>query len=435
MKRYAFPLFLLSVLFTACNSNENKNEITVVASDVQNFWKAYDLVTSTPDSASQAEILEREFFAPGTPGLAAIMGARRYTKEEYRQSINAYPKFWRSMRENMLKAPDLAGQIKEGGEKFFSIYPQQLPAEVYFTVGCFRTNGTIVDSLLLIGTELALAGPGVDLSEWPERMDGLRPYMESSPMENLVFLNTHEFVHTQQPSRQGYNLLGQSIFEGVPEFMATLALEQASTTPAIAYGKANEAKVKAAFARDMGAEYFDKWTWDADNQFGIRDLVYYIGFDMVEQYYKAAQDKQAAIKNLVEMDYNNPATVNQFVDQLGYFDRPVNEYLTQYEARRPSVTHLSQFENNATNVDPNLKEITFHFSKPLNTYFKNTDFGPLGEDYVPKIEGATTAEDGLSITYQVNLDPGKKYQFTLGSGYRMENGIRLVPYTLTFVTH
>jgi hypothetical protein len=339
------------------------------------------------------------------------------------------------MREYMLKAPGLADQIKQGATKFFFIYPQQLPAEVYFTIGCFRTNGTIVDSLLLIGTELALAGPEVDLSEWPERMESLRPYMESNPIENLVFLNTHEFVHTQQPTRQGYNLLGQSIFEGVPEFMATLALEQASTTPAIAYGKANDAKVKAAFAQEMGAEHYNNWLQnDANNQFGIRDLGYYVGYTMAEQYYRAAADKQAAFKHLIEMNYDDATTVNQFVDKLGYFDRKVSEYLAEYEANRPRVTQIAQFENNATNVDSSIKEITLHFSKPLSTDYINNNLGPLGKDYVPKIEGVNIAEDGLSVTYQVDLTSGKEFQLTLGNGYRTEEGMRLVPYTMTFKT-
>lgn len=426
---------LLLLCFTACGKPDAAPSPVIVADDVLRFWRAYDLVTATADSATQADILEREFFAPGTPGLQAIMAARRYTKEEYRQCINAYPKFWASMRENMLQAPLLADKIKEGASRFFAIYPQQQPVEVYFTVGCFRTNGTIVDTLLLIGTELALAGPEVDLSEWPERMDGLRPYMERSPIDNLVFLNTHEFGHTQQTTRRGYNLLGECIFEGVPELMATLALEQPSTTPAIAFGEANAAKVKAAFTREMGAEYYGNWLQnDANNQFGIRDLGYYIGYDMVRQYYTAAADKPAAIKYLIELDYQDSAAVNQFVDQLHYFDRPVAEYLREYAARRPRVTHVAQFENEATGVDPGLREITFNFSLPLDTYFRNTDYGPLGEAYCPKIDGATTAEDGLSATYQVSLEPGRKYQFTLGSGYRTEDGVRLVPYTLTFET-
>lgn len=433
--RHFLSATFFAVVFCACTAEKPQDNITIVAKDVQNFWTAFDLVTATADSSTQADILEREFFAPGSPGLTAIMQARRYTKEEYRLSINGFPKFWASMRTNMLSAPEYANQIKQGAAQFFDIYPQQLPVEVYFTVGCFRTNGTIMDSLLLIGTELALSGPGTDLSEWPRDMDRLRPYMEGNPINGLVFLNTHEFVHTQQSTRQGYNLLGQCIFEGVPEFMATLALNQESTTPAIAYGKENDQKVKAAFAQEIGTDRYYNWLQnDANNQFGIRDLGYYIGYTLAEQFYNAAEDKQAAVKELIEMNYNDAAAVNQFVDKLGYFERPVSEYLAEYEANQPRVTHISQFENNAINVNPNLTEITLHFSIPLNKNYMNNELGPLGKDYVPTIDGASIAEDGLSATYQVRLAPGKKYQFTLGRGFRTNTDMRLIPYTLTFTT-
>jgi hypothetical protein len=217
--------------------------------------------------------------------------------------------------------------------------------------------------------------------------------------------------------------------------MATLALEQESTTPAIAYGKENDEKVKAAFAQDMGNQNYYNWLQnDTNNQFGMRDLGYYIGYALVEQYYNAAEDKQAAVKELIEMNYNDEATVNQFVDKLGYFERPVSEYLADHEANRPRVTHISQFENNALNVNPDLTEITLHFSKPLNNNYMNNELGPLGEDYVPRISGASISEDGLSATYEVSLVPGKKYQFTLGSGFRTNTNRRLIPYTMTFTT-
>ena len=156
--RHYFSATLFAVVFFACTTEKPQDNLTVVAKDVQNYWTAFDLATATTHSSTQADILEREFFGPGSPGLAAIMKARRYTKEEYRLSINGFPKFWASMRTNMLSAPKYADRVKQGAAQFFDIYPQQLPVEIYFTVGCFRTNGTIMDSLMLIGTELALAG-------------------------------------------------------------------------------------------------------------------------------------------------------------------------------------------------------------------------------------------------------------------------------------
>ncbi|MTB52511.1 Ig-like domain-containing protein [Lewinella sp. W8] len=427
-----FPLLLLAF---ACTEEASTNQQRFVSDDITHFWTAYDQVVATPDSAEQADILQREFFTPGTPGLEAIMRVRNYTPEEYRQSILAYPKFWTSMRENMLRAPEMATAIEEGIAKLGKHYPHLVPADLYFTVGCFRTNGTTLDSIVLIGSELAMAGPQVDLSEWPERMDALRPYMESSPIENLVFLNVHEFVHTQQPTKSGYDLLSQCIYEGVPEFVATVALDQASTTPAIAFGRANENRIRDVMAREVASPLNYNWLYNnTDNQFGMRDLGYYVGFTLAERYYERADDKMAAIKTLIEMDYRDTATVERFVDDLGYFDRPLAELAADYRSRQPKVVTISEFANGSNAVDPSLTSITLEVSKPLDVRYRSTGFGPLGREGVPVIEAISFGTDSLSVTYQVQLAPGRDYQFTLEPGYRSPDGIPLQPYLVEFST-
>jgi hypothetical protein len=431
MKYLLFPLLLC--LFACTPEPDNNPDFT--ADDVLNYWTAYDLVTATTDSAAQANILEREFFAKGTPGLAAIMQARRYTKEEYRQNINNYPKFWASMRENMLRAPELVSQVAAGGEGLFKLYPQQHPGKVYFTVGCFRTNGTVMDSLVLFGSEMCMAGPDVDLSEWPEEMNWAKPYMSSNPIKGLKFLATHEFGHTQQPTRSGYNNLSQCVFEGIPEFMATLALNLPSDTPAIIYGKENDEAIKAAFAKEMNSPFSSDWLYNnTDNQFNTRDLGYHIGLSIAKKYYEAAGDKKAAIKTLIELDYADRPTLEAFVDETGYFDRPVAEYNAEFEARRPTVIAIQEFESGAINVSPKLTEITLEFSEPLNLNYRSHGLGPLGKDNVLRIQDVAVAEDGKAITLKVELEPKKQYQIILEEGYRTDDGMPLVPYLLEFTT-
>ncbi|MEM6769524.1 MAG: hypothetical protein AAF597_02970 [Bacteroidota bacterium] len=408
---------------------------TFSATDIPNFWRAFDLVVATQDSAEQADILEREFFAKGTPGLAGIMQARRYTKEEYRLAINKYPKFWASMRAYMLRAPELMAKIETAAEQLHAIYPSDVKADVYLTVGCFRTNGTVLDSLVLFGTELCMAGDSVDLSEWEGQMLNIKPYMESNPIDGLGFLAVHEYVHSRQPTQGGYNLLGEVVYEGVAEYIATIASGEPSSTPAIAYGAANDEAVKAAFIEDIGSSYYYDWMQNStDNEFNTRDLGYYIGYAIVERYYEAAKDKTQTIKELIELNYQDSAIISNFVDATGYFDEPVGTYLTTYAERQPRVTGIQQFANGTTDVDPATKTITLTLSQPLDTYWKNTQFGPGGENTVPKIEGIETAEDGLSVTYTVSLEADKLYEFVLGPGYRSQDQMRLKPYLVTFQT-
>jgi len=103
----------------------------------------------------------------------------------------------------MLRAPELAGQVAAGAEKLFKLYPRQLNGKFYSTVGAFRTNGLTVDSLMLFGTEMCMAGLEVNLSEWPENGKSQLPYMQPNPVADLKFLATHKFVHTSNRYASG----------------------------------------------------------------------------------------------------------------------------------------------------------------------------------------------------------------------------------------
>jgi len=129
----------------------------VITSDVDNFWNAYDQITSTKDSSIKYEILDRVFISKGTPGLKAIMAARSYTDESFIGAIEKYPMYWKSIRGTMLKAKTYSTEIASNIRKLKTIYPALKPAKIYFTVGAFRSGGTTTDSLVLIGSEIAMA--------------------------------------------------------------------------------------------------------------------------------------------------------------------------------------------------------------------------------------------------------------------------------------
>jgi len=87
------PLFLFLLVLVACSDQSSEQNPDFIADDVLDYRTAYDLVIATTDSAEQADILEREFFAKGTPGLTAIMEQRSCSKEDYRRNINEMPGF------------------------------------------------------------------------------------------------------------------------------------------------------------------------------------------------------------------------------------------------------------------------------------------------------------------------------------------------------
>lgn len=433
MKNTLF-IFLCLLTLTACESTDTAQN--VLTSDIANFWEAYDQIKTTSDPQLQKTYLRDLFLDKGTPGLEAIMKARRYTAASYLDAINNYPSFWESIRDNTLKADQLAPELEMGIEQLRAIYPDLKPAKIYFTIGALKTNGTAMDDLVLIGSELAMADESAVTDDLPENFGHLRDFFDGNPSEHIVFLNIHEYVHTQQKTHGGYDLLSQSLFEGIAEFIPVIAMGKPSPTPAIAYGKANEEQIKEAFSQEMFSPFYNNWIWNSTNNvFGVRDLGYYVGYAIAAQHYEAALDKEAAIKTLIELDFEDPKEIEAFVEQTGYFSRPLAELKAAFEASRPKVSSLQPFENGSQTVDPNITAFTLDFSEPLDSRFRNFDYGPLGEDAVLMIRDLIDfSPDGTNATFEIAMDPGKRYQIVVDQGFRTKGGIPLQPYLIDFKT-
>lgn len=431
--------FLAIFLVLSCKnpSKTIQQSNNVVTTDISNFWHAYDKITATQDSVLQYYYLDSLYFQKGTMGLKEIIHARNYTPEEYINAINRHPKFWNSIRDNTLEASSLSAQLQEGIEKLKSIYPALKPAKIYFSIGAFRTPGTTLDSLVLIGAELAMGSPNTDTSEFPEQLSHLKSYFNSNPKENVVFLNTHEFVHAQQNPRV-FNILSLVLYEGVAEFVASKAMGVSSPNPQIAFGKQNAERIRDVFETEMfypNNRY--KWLDGSDpNEFGMRDLGYYVGYQICENYYNQAEDKNEAIKTMIELDYEDEVTVENFITKAMYFSAPLDTLYNKFESKRPIVTGIKQFENNSQNVNPTIKEITVLFSKPLNGHNTGVDFGPLGQDAFPKNDsnGRFWSKDNTSWTIPVTLEPNKTYQIVLSNNFRTIESVPLKPYLIEFKT-
>lgn len=435
MKRY----LLLALIATAisCQHIERK-KANVTTTDIDNFWKAYDQVIQESDSLRQTELIDSLYIQKGSVGLNTMMEVRNYSAQEYVTLINHYPKYWASLRSNTLKAHELAGELNNGISKLEAIYPELKPAKIYFTVGCMRTNGTTRDSMVLIGSELAMTDSLTDISEFDgETKDWLINYFNTNPIHDLVLLNIHEYVHTQQ-KEQVHNLLSIALREGVAEFVSTLALNKPSAVDAIAFGKENAAAVRERFEQEMFyPNNQPKWFWsNYPNEFGVRDLGYYVGYQMCENYYQQTEDKTDAIRTMIELDFTDETEVESFIQQSHYFSAPLDTLYQRFERSRPYVTGIKQFENNSQQVNPKTTEITVEFSQPLNGHNTGVDFGELGEAYFPKndVSKRFWSDDNTAWTISVALEPYKRYQLLISNNFRTSEDVPLRPYLIDFTT-
>lgn len=291
----------------------------VVDEDISRFWIAYDAINATSDPAERLRLIETLYIDRGTPGLHALMTARRYTAQQYVDAIVGWPKFWASVRPLTARSGLAVGTLNADVARFRTLYPELRAATITYAIGVLRTGGTTLGDKVLIGAELALGDETVDVSELPDPLrKRLEIFFKSRPFANNAQNNIHEYVHTQQKETQG-SLAQQSVREGVAELVAELITNRKPKLPVYTYGPAHDDDIRQRFLLDMDGNSYEDWLWNnVNNRFGVSDIGYYVGYRIARSYYEKAANKRQAIKDLIELPYDDPAAVRALIERSGY---------------------------------------------------------------------------------------------------------------------
>ena len=411
-----------------------KTKQAYVSTDIDNFWNAYDKIISTKDSVQQIALLQELYLDKGTEGLKGIIEVRNYSEKEFIDWITQNPKFWNSIRPNTLKVKSLYPKINANIKKLKKAYPDLKPSTIYFTIGAFRTGGTIQGNKVLIGSELSLADKTTIIDELPSWRQLF--YKTQNPFKELPLLCTHEYIHTQQ-KEMVENLLSMCLYEGVAEFISCKVTNTKSDAPAIEFGKANQKIVVNKFVTDlfvMTNNY--NWLWGENrNELKVRDLGYYIGYEICERYYNLSKDKTKAIKELIELDYTNEKEVERIVNSTKLFPKTLEELYKEYDNQRPNVVSIVPFENGNQKVKAGVIQISINFSEEMDPNHRGFDYGPLGENYIYTFKQLVGwSNNNKTITIEVEIEPNKQYQALITNRFRSNTGFALKPYLIDFKT-
>jgi len=427
-KSYLSFLFLLfSLISTAQDANK------VFTTDIDNFWIAYDSIQTTPDSVKQIEFIQKLYIDKGTKGLRSFMVLRDYSAKLWIQLIRSYPKFWRSIRPNTLTVKSYASEIEISIEKFKNLYPDIKDANMYFTIGGLRSGGTTMNNMVLVGTEIATGNASTDVSEFPSKW--LEGVFKNQEANNLVALNIHEYVHTQQKGN-AKNLLGQSITEGSCDFITELVINKLLQKNYIIYGREHEPALKEQFKLEMFTTAYNNWLYNGTSAKTVADLGYYMGYTICKSYYNNSSDKKKAIKEIIELNYSDSTAVENFLTRAKYYTKPIDKaaLIQAYESKRPSVVRLEPFSNGDTLVDASIKELKIVFSKAMDKGYSIND-GKRGKDFSPVAGVIGFSDDGTSFTIKTDMKPAHEYEFIITDrSFKSKDGYPLKIYTVKFKT-
>lgn len=306
------PMFFLTGPFIA----HGQNNRSVFTDDIDRFWTAFDSVRNIHEKDKQVEVMKVLYTDKGTDGLQLFMKLRKFDANKLVESINKYPKFWASIRGNTFTIKQKMPLIEKHIRDLKLIYPEMRPAKIYFTVTAIRAAGTVQDSVVLIGSEIAMGNKTTDVSEFTDKR--LANFFNSQDSDNIIPVVIHEYVHTQQKTESKI-LLGQAIYEGACDFVTELTLKTTLQNSYLKYGRLHEKELKQAFKEEMLAENFDNWLYNGNTAKTMGDLGYFMGYTICRSYYRHARNKSKALRDIIHLDYSDKTAILAFLEASRYY--------------------------------------------------------------------------------------------------------------------
>ncbi|WP_079241342.1 Ig-like domain-containing protein [Chryseobacterium indologenes] len=406
MKRFTTIIF--SLVFATAFSQKSTRIFT---SDIDNFWVAYDSIQKTNDYSGKLDLIKRLYTDKATKGLKAFMNARDYNDSVYVKVIEKYPKFWNSVRPNTLTIKTKTKELEAGVVRLKQLYPELKDAEMYFTIGGLNAGGTVSGNMVLVGTELATGIGSTDVSEFKD--EWLKGMFANQSLDNIVFLNIHEYIHTQQTGYQN-RVLNQAIKEGSCDLIAELVMNESPQRKYISYGMAHEAEIKAQFKKEMFTGNLANWFYNGRQKGEGADLGYYVGYVISKMYYQNTKDKKQAIKDIIELNYSDNKSVESFLNKSKFFSEKIDKQklINEYDKNLPYIVKIEP-ENGSANVSADTKEIRITFSKEMTPKSYSFNLSDKGKEYFPFTKVVGMENDNKTLVLQADLKPNKEYEFVM----------------------
>ena len=280
--------------------NRDPKTVKFVTSDIDAFWRAYDLAAKESDKAKRIAIFQTEYLDKGSAGLKDFLRLRIGSAENIVSMIDQMPKYYASIRPSTLTVRRMEKKMRAAFVKFKSLYPDAVFPDVYFVIGITSTGGTTGPSGLLIGTEMygkTPKTPNDELKDW------LRAVL--STVENVPAIVAHESCHYNQrlsSAPEQRHLLGKALQEGGCDTIGELIAGRTINEHLKVYGRTHDVDIWRDFQTDMYKPGISNWFYNANTaKDRPADLGYYVGYRITRAYYDRAKDKRQAVHDILNI--------------------------------------------------------------------------------------------------------------------------------------
>jgi len=278
----------------------------LITNDIDNFRVAFAKLKDCHTKDDSVRCIEKIMFENASDGFKALIRKFEFTPEDYYAVIKEYPKFFSSIRENILITKSINNEYLKLVEEMKNYYPDYTPLKVCFVISPLKCGGIQTDSSIIVGTEIIASTKKIDLSEFDRNLLGKVLAFDTNVRTRLIYVIAHETVHHLQryAESDNYELLNKSLIEGAADFVAKLFTGVIANRELYDYGIIHEKELWLKFKEDLQAgANTDNWMYNYDRvENGIpADLGYFIGYRIVETYFNNVANKRQAVFDIIEM--------------------------------------------------------------------------------------------------------------------------------------
>lgn len=278
-------------------AQDDRSTPRMVTSDLDNFWKAWDRATAATSYEDSVAAFEEIYRGGASEGLEDFFEARIGDVPTLLHEIRIAPRYYAALRPQTARVRDFIPRIVAAFETWTNLYPEAELPDVYFVIGRRSSGGTTSPGRILIGTEMY--GRTRDTRD-DELDDWLREVL--APMERIPAIVAHELIHTQQRHGASQTLLARAIREGTADFLGELISGLNINRHVHEWAAPREAELWADFQEVMGGSDNAGWLYTSRDGDEPADLGYWMGYRIVKAYYEGADDKRAAIRDILTID-------------------------------------------------------------------------------------------------------------------------------------
>lgn len=284
------------------------DDAPIVVTDIENFWRAYDLLPQARSENDTLWTFFEHYYIPGSPGLRDFIRARIGSVVQLVDEIRRRPQYYASIRESTLRVRTFEPALRAMLQKWDDLVGGTSFPEIYFLIGRLTSGGTTSHARILIGTEMYGRTPGMpeeELRGW--LLDVLRP------VERLPDIVAHELIHTQQQPRDDNRLLARALHEGIADFLGEMLSGDNINAHVHEWADPREAELWADFQKVMLQRGAAGWLYASRRDGEPNDLGYWMGYKIGQAYYRRADDKRQAIRDMLTID-----DAEAFLEASGY---------------------------------------------------------------------------------------------------------------------